>query len=182
MGCVVTETLGRLVALGLPSSAREEVTGDLLEEGLRPETFGHLRALTGVVLHVQAEPYRNPESRFWLIGALGGAFLVWFAVITARFEVLPELLPLWDPVSRSVLRFWSASHVTAGLAAGLVLGRLPGGPSVGPARAHAVFLLAAVAGYQGGVGWSGAAAVASVVGAAWIGSRARREAGLPRRA
>ncbi|NNM34989.1 MAG: hypothetical protein HKO53_18065 [Gemmatimonadetes bacterium] len=177
----MTGSLARLVALlGLAPATRDEVTGDLVEDGLPPGTVGHLLGLTGVVLHVQAEPYRDPGARLWVVGTLGAATLLWAAVTAAGFEVRPEFLMLWDPLSRGALRFWGASHVTAGLAAGLVLGQMPGAPSVRPTRAHAVLLVAAVAAYQGGAGWDGTVAAACVVAAAWIGSRARVEGASPR--
>ena len=176
----MTRRIARLVALGLPARVREEVTGDLAEEALLPGTAGHLRGLAGVVLHVQIEPYRDGGARLWFVAALAGALALWTAVTAAGFGVLPELAPLWDPVSRLVLRFWSASHVTAALAAGLVLGHLPGPTSVGPARAHAIVLMAGLAGWHGGLGWAGGLAVAAVLSAGWIGSRARAERSRPR--
>ena len=174
MGHLVTALLARLITgLGLPPTAQDEVTGDLEEEGFSPGSVGYLKALTGVVLHVQVEPYRDPGARLWFMGALVSALLLWSAVITAGFAVQPEILPLWDPVSQGIIRFWSASHVTAALAAGLVVGSLPGGGSVGPARTHALILLSGIAAYESGIGWEGVAAAASVLGSGWMGSRAR---------
>lgn len=175
----MTGTLAHMIArLGLPPESRDEVLGDLTEEGLGPGLRGHVRALTGVALYVQLEPYRDPSVRLWCVGALGGALLLWWAVLSAGFGVSPEDLSLWDPLSRGLLRFWSASHVTAALAAGLLLGYLPGPESVGPARAHGVFLLALVAAGHAAVGWGALAGGAALMGAACLGSHARVEATL----
>jgi len=159
---------------GFSRDGLEGVLGDLEEEGLEPGTWRHLRALAGVALHVHGEPYRDREARGWLLLAAAGGLLLWSAVVAASFPPMPDLEPLWDPVSRMALRFWSASHLTAALAAGLFVGHLPGAPQAAEAgRWHACSMVIAVAAWQGqGVATALMAAAALLV-AAWIGARAR---------
>lgn len=137
----------RLLAVLLPARDREAVLGDLREEfgNGRASGFRMLVALAAIVARRQAEPYRDEGHR------RGAAALVAIAVglvwaIHAADWPGSRPPPGYDPVSRLVLEFWAAPHLSSALAAGLVVGRLElrEVAATGPMRRHAAFLLAAL--------------------------------------
>jgi hypothetical protein len=77
-----------------------------------------------------------------------------------------------DPITRAILAFWSASHITSALAAGLVAGRVTLAPHLSVARWHVVALLSLLmlAWYGLATGALGALVLA---GAALLADRAR---------
>lgn len=165
-----------LLAVLLPARDREAVLGDLREE------FGHGRAsslrilfaLAAIVARRQAEPYRDEGHR------RGAAALVALAVglvwaVHAVGWPGARLPPGYDPVSRLVLEFWAAPHLSSALAAGLVVGRLElqGVAATGPIRRHAAFLLAAMLLVTSPSTATGGLAAALCVAAAEFGVAAR---------
>lgn len=172
----VPALVGGLVARLLPETQRESVLGDLLEEGLRPASPAHLGALLGVILHVQAEAWRDEAARLGSLLTLVLAFSLWWTVAAAD-PPAGEVVALYrDPLSRAALSLWSASHLPAALAAGLVVGTAPWvGPVGGPARGHVALVLAVVACGAAPAG-GGVLPFLLVLGGAWLGDAARKDA------
>lgn len=164
-----------LVARLIPEPQRESVLGDLLEEGLRPGSAAHAGALLGVVLHVHAEAWRDEGARLGALLTLVLAFSLWW-VAAAADPATGDVVALYrDPLSRAALSFWSAPHLPAALAAGLVIGTAPWiGPVGGPARGHVVLVLAVVA-CSAAPEDGGLLPFLLVMGAAWLGDAARED-------
>lgn len=163
----------RLVLLGVPPHLRDSVLGDLLEEG------GGLRDALSIVLHFQAEPWRDAAARRAAVGlALAGAGLLWIVPLAAQ-ALLAQASVFTDGFSRAALRLWSAPPVLAALACGLLVGRA----SVLPARAdaarlHLVLLLAPAAALAAPGPLQALLAAGLLAAMAWIG-HVNRRAALP---
>jgi hypothetical protein len=161
----------RLASWTLPARDREILLADLWEESAGQPR--RLRWVAGQALrlaaHLHAECYRDPGDVVRLLALLitGAALLA--IVQLPGFGTADGTRYFTDPVTRAILAFWSASHLTSALAAGLVIGRVALPQHLAVGRWHVVMVLAVLHGMAAGV--TGALALA---GAAVLADRARR--------
>lgn len=121
----VDALVDRAIAALLPRADRETILGDLLEEGDRPGSRRGLAAVSGIVLHVHSEPYREEAVRVrMLISVVLGLALV-LAVGAAGWGAEATLDLYSDPISRLAIKLWGAPHLTSAVAAGLLVGHAP---------------------------------------------------------
>lgn len=130
-----------LALQGVPRHLRESVQGDLLEQR------AGLRDALALVLHFQAEPYRDGTDRrnatLLLLAAWG---LLW-TVPMASHSLLAQAAVFDDGFSRAVLQLWRPPGLLAAVACGLLIGRASLLPRhADAARGHLVLLLMPVAG------------------------------------
>ena len=162
-----------LLARAIPAADREAALGDLTEEEIHHGLRRSL-ALMGIAFHHHAEPYRDQSARLCVLALLVAGLTVLWAVPTAAGGSVPDPDLYPGPIVSLLLVFWSASHITAAAASGLLVGHAPWLPSwAAHARWHVagllcVFSLQAAATVTGGIG---AAALLSAT--AWFGDRAR---------
>jgi len=164
----------RLVSWMLPDRDRESVLADLWEESVNERRRG--RWVAGQALrmaaHLHFECYRDPRDAARLVALLlTGAGLL--AVIrTIGLGPTDGAKYFTDPVTRVVLAFWSASHITSALAAGLVAGRVTLASHLSVARWHVVALLSLLMFAWYGLA-TGALGTLMLAGAALLADRAR---------
>ena len=163
--------LKRLGAGLLPPHERESVLGDLAEEDVRAGSWSWIRALLGVALCYQLEGWRDDKGRVGAAISLTLGLALWSAFLAAG-DWPAELEPLYrDPLSRSAIRFWDASHLPAALAVGLLVGHAPWVPKIAMAtRWHVTTVLAVLAGVTAPAG-DGVLTAALLVATAWLGGQ-----------
>ena len=164
----------RLVSWILPARDREIVLADLWEESATERRRGRWVAGQAVRMaaHLHLEGYRDPRDAARLVALLlSGAGLI--AIIRAiGLGPTDGAKYFTDPVARAVLAFWSASHITSALAAGLAAGRMPLAPHLSVARWHVVALLSLMLFAWYGLA-TGALGALVLAGAALLADRAR---------
>lgn len=130
----------RLLSRMLPARDREVILADLLEESAHtPRRRSWMATQTvRMAAHLHLECYRDPRDAAKLIALLLASACLVFAIRAIGFGPDDGARFFTDPITRGILAFWSASHLTSAITAGLILGRiaLPGHISV--ARWHAV--------------------------------------------
>lgn len=130
----------RLLSRMLPARDREVILADLWEESTdRPRRYSWLATQTvRMAAHLHLECYRDPRDAGKLIALLVTSACLVLAIRAFGFGPDDGARYFTDPITRGILAFWSASHLTSAIAAGLILGRiaLPGHLSV--ARWHTV--------------------------------------------
>lgn len=158
----------QLLLLGVPRRLRGNVLGDLLEEG------AGLREALSVVLHFQAEPWRDRAGRHVLLAlGLGGGALLWALPLAAQ-GLLAQAAVFTDAFSRAALALWSAPAVLAAAACGLLVGRAPGLPTrAGAAQAQLVLLLAPAAALAAPGALQAVLAGVALPALAWLAHRSR---------
>jgi hypothetical protein len=168
----------RVVALTLLPGDRDVVLGDLREECAArgaPVRGGWLVSqCLRIAGRFHLEPYRAVVDLVGILAILlAGVILLW--VVPAVGSPPPETVTLYrDALSRAALAVWSASHLTAASAAGLLVGRASLIPEhCAPARWHVATLLAVVSAAVPGAP-APALSAALLLAAAWFGDRARR--------
>jgi hypothetical protein len=171
--------LQRLAGRALPERDREVILADLREESIATNADQRWvsRQALRIAARFHAECYRDPDDRLRILAlATAGMALLWAVPLVTGASVTGPASALYDPVSQMVLRMWSAVHLTSGLAAGLLVGRLPLlPPHAQPARWHAGLLLAFTAVLVHGAA-AGSAAALALLGALWLGIQGRRAA------
>lgn len=171
----------RAVLRAVPVADREALLGDLAEErhlGASLSVGSRLRTLVGVAAYYQVEPYRDLRDRFAAVGLAGlGLVVLWLVSAAGGVSPTAETLARYDPASRAVLRFWSASSPIAAAATGLVLGRVPLlGAHAAAVRWHVGALLAGLAAVSAPGPAAATAATALLLSGLWLGSLARPDA------
>ena len=165
----------RLAAWALPTRDREIILADLWEESVNQRRRG--RWVAGQTLrmaaHLHLECYRDPRDAARLVALLlTGAGLV--AILRAVGLGPTDGARLFtDPVTRAILAFWNASHITSALAAGLIAGRVPLAPHLTAARWHVVAALSIMLFALHGA-FAGATGSLMLAGAATLANHARR--------
>jgi hypothetical protein len=172
----VATTLARL----LPVRGREAVLGDLAEDGLRPGSLAHLGALAAIVFRWHVDPWRDGGAR---LGALLTAAAAWglhWAVLSAAWSDPEGALELFrDPLSRGAILAWSASHLTAAVGAGILVGHAPWIPPFAVTLRWQVALALAVAAAWAGPGEPAILPPLRLLVATWLGYRGRLEGSAP---
>lgn len=168
--------VGALVRL-LPVRDRNAVLGDLEEEGRGPGSLAHLGALAGVVVHFHIDPWRDVSARF---GALLTAALAWGLLLAVPAAAWPDpdtVLGLYDdPLSRGAIHVWSAAHLSAALATGLVVGHSARIPGFARTLRWQVALALALSASWAAPGAQAVLAPLLLVAATWLGQRALTDA------
>lgn len=172
--------LVRLAALALPAHARDAILGDLREEAARDASArggpGLVRTILAIACRYHADCYRDVDDRVRIAVLLAFAMAVVVAVPPAARTLLAGAAVFEGSPLASWVQSWQAPHVTAGLAAGLVVGRAPWlAAQLAPARSHVAAVLVVVAlamhGFAGGL-----AATVAFLAAQALAARHRRDA------
>lgn len=176
--------MSRLLLALLPWRLRESIAGDLAEElprdGLLQTDLVRLFAVAVIVGHFQLEPYRHPAGRRDVLQVLAAAIMLILAIHATAWNA--TTVPIdYDPLSRLLLAFWAAPHITGALAAGLLTGRMegPGPADLAPHRLHAAVTLAGLLAVVAPTPAAGLLAGCTCVAAAALGAAARRDAICP---
>jgi hypothetical protein len=161
----------------LPVRDRDAVLGDLEEEGRRPGSPAHMGVLAAVVVRFHVDPWRDASARW---GALLTAALGWALLLAVPAAAWPEpdtVLGLYDdPLSRGAIHVWSAAHLSAALAAGLVVGHSPRIPGFAGTLRWQVALALALPASWGAPGAHAVLAPLLLMAATWLGQRALTDA------
>jgi hypothetical protein len=130
----------RVLLLGVPRHLRDSVHGDWIEQ--QADT----REALGVVLHFQAEPWRDPADRKGLLLlAVAAAGLLWIVPMAVQ-ALLMQAHVFTDAFSRAALALWAWPQAVAAVACGLLVGAVHSLPAhVDAARWQLVLLLAPAA-------------------------------------
>jgi hypothetical protein len=162
--------LARMALWPLPPAAREAALGDLLEEASATARGPGwvLRQALGVAAHHHAEAWRNAPQRLRIIGLALAVALPWALLPAAAELLLAGAEGLYaDPASNAALAVWRQSGLVAAVAAGLLLGALPGWTrATEPARGHLAVLMLA-----GSLWRDGPVAALLLVAALWLARR-----------
>jgi hypothetical protein len=164
--------LGAAVACLLPKRYREAVLGDLEEEGRPSGTPGHLGAVIGIVVRFHAEPWRDDGARWGALVTVVLAAGLLRIVPAARWPDPGTVLALYDdPLARGAIHVWSAPHLTAAVAAGLLIGHSPWIPAfAGTLRWQLALALALPASWAAPGGFAILAPLL-LLAATWVGQR-----------
>ena len=164
----------RLASWVLPSREREVILADLWEESAGERRRGRWVAVQAVRMAVplHLECYRDPRDAARLLALLlcGASLLT--TIHALSFGPMDGARFFTDPITRAILAFWSASHITSALAAGFITGRVKPAPHVSVARWQVVALLAVMLVAQYGLA-NGALGALVLAGAALVADRAR---------
>jgi hypothetical protein len=167
----------RLASWILPPRDREIILADLWEESAGERRRGRwvARQAVRMAMHFHLECYRDPgDSARLLALLLCGAGLV-TTIHAISLGPMDGARFFADPITRAILAFWSASHITSALAAGLVTGRMTLASHLSVARWHIVALLAVMLVAQHGLALGTVGAIL-LAGSAALADRARRAA------
>ena len=163
--------LERLALRLVPAHDRDALLGDLHEDGVR--TASHrARAILGVGLAYQHEPYRDDRARLGILALLAlGLLLLAVVPLAARgFGAVALDGRVW----RAAAAFWAHGGPIAAAAVGLVVGRAPLMPThAAAARWHVAAALAVAAGLVATSWTTGCASAALLLGATWLAASAR---------
>jgi hypothetical protein len=171
-------TVERIAALALPREAREFVVADLYEESAGAgRRSGRWRAIQMLRIggRYHTECYRDLDDRL-RIASLATIVLgvLWMVTAATNTTFANGETYFSDPIARAMIRFWSASHITSALAAGLAAGRIRlVAEHAAESRWHVAMGGAVVC-----IAWHGGAAgvVAAVclLAATWLGDLTRK--------
>ena len=130
----------RLLSRMLPARDREVILADLWEESThRPRRHSWIAAQTvRMAAHLHLECYRDPRDAGKLIALLLASACLVLAIRAFGFGPDDGARYFTDPITRGILAFWSASHLTSSIATGLILGRIALPAHLSIARWHAV--------------------------------------------
>ena len=168
-----------LVERMIPSQEREIVLGDLLEEGVPAGSWRYVRLAMGIGLWWQAHPFGSPSGRRGVLLSLAAGLGLLLGVTWATSASAPPLDLFRDPVSRGALMFWATPHLTAAIAAGLVVGHAPWTPSMGRAQLHVGLVLVLIAAGLAPTGRAGVLSGLVLALAMMVGARGRTPARDP---
>lgn len=168
----------RLAARTLPPDEREWILADLREESGNGPRRGPLwRSVQSLRIagRFHGECYHDLDDRLRIVLLLVLALALLWGIPAATGGYFPGGQQYFtDPLGRSIMAFWGASHVTSAIAAGLLIGRLTMVPEhAALARWHVamagviacVLLHGFVAGCLGAI---------LIVASTWLGDLGRR--------
>jgi hypothetical protein len=173
--------LGAAVACLLAKRHREAVLGDLEEVGRSSGTPGHLGALIGIVVRFHAEPWGDDGARWGALVTVVLAGGLLGIVLAATWPDPGAVLALYDdPLSRAAIHVWSAPHLTAAVAGGLIIGHSPWIPAfAGTLRWQLALALALPASWAAPGGFAILAPLL-LLAATWVGQRGLPSSGVAR--